>query len=174
MFLSFLLQNKHPEDSHQIVGDHGKRQRSFCGVESVEIKTIKTKVIFEFFNAVFRITAASVKPPDFRRRELQIREIGNIAVMVIYLLVGKQAQRFTGTIICEGVEVVKNISDQGKDFSFKVRKPFFSRNKVLTIESESIGIAEIRCKKIIPQEYEILLFSKIQNQWVPRNSMSFN
>lgn len=82
-------------------------------------------------------------------------------------------ERYTGSIICEGVEEVKNISEQGRDFSFKVRKAFFSRNKILTIESESIGVIEIRCKKIIPQKYEISLFSKIQNEWVLRNSLSF-
>lgn len=83
-------------------------------------------------------------------------------------------ERYTGTIICEDVDEVKNISEKGKDFSFKVRKPFFSRNRVLTIESENIGIVEIRCKKIVPQKYEISLFSKIQNQWVLRSSMSFD
>lgn len=83
-------------------------------------------------------------------------------------------ERYTGTIICEDVAEMKKISEKGKDFSFKVRKPFFSRNKILTIESEKIGVVEIRCKKIIPQKYEISLFSKVQNQWVLRNSMSFN
>lgn len=82
-------------------------------------------------------------------------------------------ERYTGTIICEDVDEVKNISKKGEDYSFKVRKPFFSRNKILTIESENIGIVEIRCNKIIPQKYDISLFSKIQNEWVPRNSMSF-
>ena len=82
-------------------------------------------------------------------------------------------EQYTGSIICEDVDRVKNISDEGEDYSFKVRKPFFSRNKILTIESEGIGIIEIRCKKIIPQKYEVHLFSKVQNQWVLRNSMSF-
>jgi len=83
-------------------------------------------------------------------------------------------ERYTGTIICEDTDDVNKISEKGEDFSFKVRKPFFSRNKILTIESENIGIVEIRCKKIIPQKYEISLFSKIQNKWVLRNSMSFD
>lgn len=83
-------------------------------------------------------------------------------------------ERYTGTIICEDVDEMKNISKEGEDFSFKIRKPFFSRNKVLIIESENIGVVEIRCKKIIPQKYDILLFSKIQNEWVLRSSMSFN
>ena len=34
-------------------------------------------------------------------------------------------ERYTGTIICEDVDEMKSISEQGKDFSFKVRKPFF-------------------------------------------------
>ena len=83
-------------------------------------------------------------------------------------------ERYTGSIICEGVDALEKISEKGEDFSFKVRKSFFSRNKILTVESENIGIVEIRCKKIIPQKYEISLFSKVQNQWVPRNSLSFN
>ena len=83
-------------------------------------------------------------------------------------------ERYTGTIICEGVDEVKNISEKGKDFKFKVRKPLFSKYRILTIESKIIGIVEIKCKKIIPQKYEISLFSKIQNKWVLRNSMSFD
>jgi len=83
-------------------------------------------------------------------------------------------ERYTGSLICEGVTDKKIITEKGEDFSFKVRKQFFSRNKMLTIESEKIGIVEITCKKIIPQKYEILLFNKIQNQWIPRNSMSFD
>ena len=82
-------------------------------------------------------------------------------------------ERYTGTIICEDVDSVKNNSEKGENFSFKVHKPFFSRNKTLTIESENIGIVEIKCKRIIPQKYEISLFSKIQNEWVPRKSVSF-
>lgn len=83
-------------------------------------------------------------------------------------------ERYTGTIVCQCVDEVKTISEKGTDFSFKIRKPLFSKNKVLTIESEKIGIVEVRYKKIIPQKYEIFLFSKIQNQWVPRSSMSFD
>lgn len=82
-------------------------------------------------------------------------------------------ERYTGTIICECVYDIKKISEKGEDFSFKVRKPFFSRNKILIVESENIGIVEIKSKKIIPQKYEISLFSKIHDQWVLRNSMSY-
>lgn len=82
--------------------------------------------------------------------------------------------RYTGSIICEDVEGIKKISEKGENFSFKVRKAVFSRKKILTIESENIGIVEIKCKKIIPKKYEALLFNKIQNQWVPRNSVSFD
>ncbi|MCC5906201.1 MAG: hypothetical protein JJU13_08350 [Balneolaceae bacterium] len=83
-------------------------------------------------------------------------------------------ERYTGTILCEDVDEITKISEKGQNFSFKVRKPFFSRKKVLTIESENIGVIEIRCMKIIPQKYEVSLFNKIQDQWVLRNSMSFN
>lgn len=83
-------------------------------------------------------------------------------------------EQYTGSIICEDVDSVKNISEKGENFSFKVSKPFFSKNKVLKIESDNIGIVEIRCKKIIPQKYEISLFNKIQNKWVLRSSLSFN
>ncbi|MCC5906206.1 MAG: hypothetical protein JJU13_08375 [Balneolaceae bacterium] len=82
-------------------------------------------------------------------------------------------ERYTGTIICEDVDEITKISKKGNNFSFKVRKPFFSRKRTLIIESEDIGVLKIKCKTIIPQKYEVSLFSKIQNQWVLRNSMSF-
>ena len=82
-------------------------------------------------------------------------------------------ERYSGTIICENASQMKKLSDNGKDFKFTVRKPFLSSSKILTIESEKVGIVEIKCKSIIPQEFEILLFSKSQNQWVPRKSLTF-
>ena len=83
-------------------------------------------------------------------------------------------ERYTGTIVCEDVDEITKISEKGENFRFKVRKPFFSRKKVLTIESEDIGVVQVKCMKIIPQKYEVSLFSKIQNQWVLRNSISFD
>lgn len=83
-------------------------------------------------------------------------------------------ERYAGTIICEKAIQMKKLSDKGQNFKFNVRKPFLSSYKILRIESEKVGIVEIKCKLIIPQAYEILLFSKIQNQWVPRKSLKFD
>lgn len=82
-------------------------------------------------------------------------------------------ERYSGTILCKSASEMKKISDSGTNFKFKVRKPFLSSSKILTIESEKVGVVEIKCKSIIPQEFEILLFSKIQNRWIPRKSMTF-
>jgi hypothetical protein len=82
-------------------------------------------------------------------------------------------ERYEGTIICENAYSVKTLSKEGADFKFKVKKAFFSSTKKLTIESEKIGKVEIKCKAITPQEFEILLFSKIENKWIPRKLMSF-
>lgn len=82
-------------------------------------------------------------------------------------------EQYIGTIICEEATEMKRISNKGENFKFKVRKPFFSKNRILTIESEDIGIVQINCKSIIPQKFEIFLFSKVENRWVPRNSLKF-
>jgi hypothetical protein len=73
-------------------------------------------------------------------------------------------ERYAGTIICEKASQMKKLFDTGENFKFNVRKPFLSSSKILTIESEKVGIVEIKCKSIIPQEFEILLFSKSQNK----------
>ncbi|MDP3556238.1 MAG: hypothetical protein Q8T03_02625 [Bacteroidota bacterium] len=82
-------------------------------------------------------------------------------------------ERYSGKIICENAKEMRKISEIGKNFKFKVTKPFLSSNKVLLIESEKIGVVEIKCKKIIPQKYEIMLFSKLENKWKLRNSFVF-
>lgn len=81
-------------------------------------------------------------------------------------------ERYSGTIICENATLNK-LSDTGSNYKFKVRKPFLSSSKILTIESEKVGVVEIKCKSIVPQEFEILLFDKAIEKWVPRNSMNF-
>lgn len=82
-------------------------------------------------------------------------------------------ERYAGSIVCFNVIGMKKISEIGKNFKFKVKKPFLSSNKTLTIESEKIGKVEIKCQKIVPQEYDILLFSKTEKKWKPRNSFIF-
>lgn len=82
-------------------------------------------------------------------------------------------ERYSGTIICEKASQMKKLSNTGVNFKFNVRKPFLSSSKILTIESEKVGIVEIICRSIIPQEFEILLFSKSQNKWVPRKFLTF-
>lgn len=78
--------------------------------------------------------------------------------------------RYVGTIICENTSGLKKTSNTGEDFRFKVRKAFFSDYKILTIESEKIGIVKFKCKTIMPQEYEIFIFNKLEDKWVPRKS----
>ena len=81
--------------------------------------------------------------------------------------------RYVGKIVCENTSELKKISDAGEDFSFKVKKAFFSDYKILTIESKKVGIVKIKCKTIVPQEYETFLFNKLENKWQPRNSFTF-
>lgn len=78
-------------------------------------------------------------------------------------------ERYAGSIICEDVKSFKEISKMGKNYKFQVTKTFLSFSKTLIIESEKIGVIEIKCKKIIPQEYAIMLFSKTEDMWVSRN-----
>lgn len=78
-------------------------------------------------------------------------------------------ERYSGTIICENVSSFKELSSQGENFKFDVTKPFLSSKKTLTIESEKVGKLEIKCKRIVPQKYDILFFSKTENRWVLRN-----
>jgi hypothetical protein len=83
-------------------------------------------------------------------------------------------EKYDGTILCKGVSVMKKISDKGVNFKFKVRKPFISRYKILTIESENVGVVEIECRKISPQPFKVFLFDKIKNEWIPGKDMKFN
>jgi len=82
-------------------------------------------------------------------------------------------ERYSGTIICENVSRMKKLSDNGRNFKFTVSKLFLSNKKKLIIESDKVGVVEIKCKSIIPQKFEILLFCKTQYQWVPRKSLTF-
>lgn len=80
--------------------------------------------------------------------------------------------RYVGKIICEKVLKTKKTSSSGKDYSFKVKKSLFSSYLTLTIESEKIGKVKIKCKSIIPQEYETFIFDKIENKWIYQSSFS--
>jgi len=82
-------------------------------------------------------------------------------------------ERYIGTIICENYSGLKEISKYGEDFSFKIKKPFLSSSLILTIESEEIGNVQIKCKRKVPQEYTIYLFSKETKQWVLRKNIQF-
>lgn len=81
-------------------------------------------------------------------------------------------ERYSGTIICKNVTDLKKISDKGTNYKFIARQAFLSNTKILKIESEPIGIIEIKCKTITPQDYEIQFFCKIKNTWVPRESVT--
>lgn len=81
-------------------------------------------------------------------------------------------ERYVGTIICKNVSSIKKHSSIGKNYKFSIKTSFWFNTKTLTIESEPIGIVEIKCKAIIPQQYSILLFSKINGQWQPREELT--
>lgn len=78
-------------------------------------------------------------------------------------------ERYSGTIICENVSSFKELSKVGVNFKFEVRKAFISSTKTVIIESEKVGKIELKCKKIVPQEYEIFFKSKKENRWVLRS-----
>ena len=78
-------------------------------------------------------------------------------------------EMYIGTIVCENVISFKEISKHGQNFTFDISKPFLSSNKILTIESEMVGKLEIKCKRIVPQKYDIFFFSKSESRWVLRS-----
>lgn len=75
-------------------------------------------------------------------------------------------ERYSGTIICKNVSTLNRISEKGKNFRFIVSKAFFK--KKLIIESDKVGIVELKCKKIVPQDYTIFIFSITENRWITR------
>ena len=75
-------------------------------------------------------------------------------------------ERYMGTIICENVKSFKELSSQGENFKFNATKSILSPYKVLIIESEKVGKLEIKCKRIVPNEYDSFYFSKVENKWV--------
>jgi len=78
-------------------------------------------------------------------------------------------ERYSGSIICENVSSFKQVSTQGENFKFKVTKPLLSSTKTLLFESEKVGSIELKCKRIVPQKYDIFFFSKTENKWVLRS-----
>lgn len=81
--------------------------------------------------------------------------------------------RYVGTIICENIKEIKQVSEVGKDYSFKIKKSFFSNYKTLIIESEKVGVVKVKCMTITPQPFEKFYFDKKENKWVLTNSVSF-
>ena len=82
-------------------------------------------------------------------------------------------ERYKGSIICEGVSKLIKLSDKGENYKFKVRQEH-SSTKILKIESEEIGIIEIHCQAIVPQVYEISLFSFEQDKWILRKDLGID
>lgn len=82
--------------------------------------------------------------------------------------------RCSGTLICEDVSSFNQISNRGVDFKFAITKPFFSSKKNLLIESEEIGVIVMKCKRIIPQEYDTIIYNKKKKEWVKRNKTNIN
>ena len=61
------------EQAHQVVGQHGKAQRSLGGVEIVQVETVQPKVSLEFLDAVFAVGTSAVDAPDFNDGKRQRR-----------------------------------------------------------------------------------------------------
>ena len=79
-------------------------------------------------------------------------------------------ERYTGSIICKNVSLFKQIDKEGEDYSFTVKKKWFSTTKLLRVESESVGKVYIECASIEPQEFTIEIYSKEEEKWVLRSS----
>jgi len=79
-------------------------------------------------------------------------------------------ERYTGSIICKNVSHFKQIDKEGEDYSFTVKKKWFSDTKKLRVESESVGTVDIVCASIEPQKYTIEIYSKEEEKWVLRSS----
>jgi hypothetical protein len=82
-------------------------------------------------------------------------------------------ERYVGTILCENVFSQKKLSENGKDYRFEVSKKWYSSQKKLSIESNNVGIVEIKCQSIIPQDFQIFLYSKIQKNGFYENRYQF-
>ena len=79
-------------------------------------------------------------------------------------------ERYEGSIICERVSKTTKLSGVGENYKFKVHiAP--TTTKVLTLESEEIGVIEVHCEAIIPQEYKVYLYSLEQQKWVNRKDI---
>lgn len=83
-------------------------------------------------------------------------------------------ERYTGTIICEDTKEIIQVAKSGSNFKFEISKPPFSKNKILMIESEFIGVQKIKCKRIVPQEYDISLYSIKHEKWILRKQITDN
>ena len=80
----------------------------------------------------------------------------------------RPTERYYGTLICKDVSVFKNIENKGNSYKFKITKPLLSFRKTVLIESKDIGIIELKCKKIITQEYDVFLLNTLENIWINR------
>lgn len=74
--------------------------------------------------------------------------------------------RCEGSIICENVSSMNKVSDKGTNYKFIVTKSFFSSKRKLYIESEEVGIIELKCGRIVPQPYQSFVFDKLVNKWI--------
>lgn len=79
-------------------------------------------------------------------------------------------ERYTGSIICKNISHFKQIDEDGEDYSFTVKKKWFSDTKKLRVESESLGTVNIECASIEPQEYTVEIYRKDVKTWVLRSS----
>jgi len=79
-------------------------------------------------------------------------------------------ERYTGSIICKNVSHFEQVKKEGEDYSFTVKKKWFSDTKKLRVESENVGTVDIVCASIEPQKYTIEIYNKEEEKWVLRNS----
>ena len=79
-------------------------------------------------------------------------------------------ERYTGSIICKNVSHFKQVDKEGENYSFNVKKKWFSDTKKLRIESENVGTVDIECGSIEPQKYAIEIYNKEKEKWVFRSS----
>jgi len=80
--------------TYQIIGHHDHVQSCLTAVETLYIKTVKTKITLEFLYTVLRICPMPIELPHLLRRQLHICNETLIAVIVVYVAVLKKSQFF--------------------------------------------------------------------------------
>ena len=90
--LNLASQNALTEQTHQIVSQHNHIQRRLGTVKIVDIETVKTKIILEFLNPIFRIRSLLIKIPYLLGWQNQIGNKTMISIMVVNVVALKKPQ----------------------------------------------------------------------------------